>query len=59
MLLVAYTAAEACVRNGPADSVIDTLALYILPNKRRYRQSVYDESMVLKQDSINDSSISK
>ena len=44
-------------------TVIDTLALYILPNRRKYRQSVYDESPVLKQDCINydynDSSMSK
>ena len=29
-------------------TVIDTLALYVLPDRRKYRKSVYDESPVLK-----------
>ena len=35
-------------------TVIDTLALYILPDKRRYRESVYDESPILKKDQKNE-----
>ena len=30
-------------------TVIDTLALYVLPDKGEYRKSVYEESPILKQ----------
>ncbi len=34
-------------------TVVDTLALYLLPNKRTYRDIVYEDSPDLKRRSLN------
>ena len=35
-------------------TVIDTLALYVLPDRGKYRKSVYEESPVLRRESKED-----